>query len=196
MQLTELLDRFVQAAEHLDVPYFVTGSVASSYYGEARFTNDIDIVIEISPQRVVKLCEAFDSDEFYVDSDAARSAAAHFGMFNIIVSGGLLKIDVVIAQDTPLNRSRFARARKVKLSSRTEAFISSAEDVILSKLLFYKEGRSEKHTRDIATILKTRWEQLDLVYIAGWSLRLGVETIWRDILVSIGRLDAYGIEDP
>ena len=43
MELFDLLRKIVNAFEKLDIPYLVTGSVASMAYGEPRLTNDIDI---------------------------------------------------------------------------------------------------------------------------------------------------------
>ena len=44
MEQSDLL-RFVAAAlERLGLRYFVTGSTVTIFYGEPRFTNDIDIV--------------------------------------------------------------------------------------------------------------------------------------------------------
>lgn len=77
-----------------------------------------------------------------------------------------------------------------------DACISSPEDCILSKLLFYKEGGSEKHTRDIASILKASWDLLDTTYIAGWALRLDVHGLWRQHLQAVGRIDAYPFDQP
>ena len=43
MEPFELLIIISNAFEKLEIPYFITGSIASITYGEPRFTNDIDI---------------------------------------------------------------------------------------------------------------------------------------------------------
>ncbi|MGB3940739.1 MAG: hypothetical protein WBK96_04495 [Candidatus Manganitrophaceae bacterium] len=40
----DLLHAVVEVLERMQIPYLVTGSVASMAYGEPRLTNDIDIV--------------------------------------------------------------------------------------------------------------------------------------------------------
>jgi len=42
MEQSELLRFVVSVLERLDIPYFVTGSTVTIFYGEPRFTNDID----------------------------------------------------------------------------------------------------------------------------------------------------------
>ena len=43
----ELLKTIVDVLEDLQIPYLVTGAVASIAYGEPRLTNDIDIVADL-----------------------------------------------------------------------------------------------------------------------------------------------------
>lgn len=42
MQAAEIYFAYTDRLEALDLSYVVTGSVASSVYGEPRFTHDID----------------------------------------------------------------------------------------------------------------------------------------------------------
>jgi hypothetical protein len=41
------MDFVVDALDRHGVPYAITGSQASSVYGEQRFTNDIDVVVDL-----------------------------------------------------------------------------------------------------------------------------------------------------
>ncbi|HEV7669439.1 MAG TPA: hypothetical protein VGS22_13020 [Thermoanaerobaculia bacterium] len=43
MEQSELLRFFTTVLEQLGFRYFVTGSVATIFFGEPRFTNDIDL---------------------------------------------------------------------------------------------------------------------------------------------------------
>lgn len=191
MKQSEIVALFVHSAERLGIEYFITGSLASMFYGEPRFTNDADIAVEMNETEAINLCQAFPESDFYADPHMAVQAVRGHGTFNIIHSAGNLKIDVMIVKDTPFNRSRFARKRRVQFYDKLEAFISAPEDVILAKLLFFKEGRSEKHTRDVASIVKISWDLLDPRYLAGWALILCVQDIWRSILEKTGHLDAF-----
>jgi hypothetical protein len=48
MEQHELLLFGVGYYERLKIPYLVTGAIASIAYGELRFTNDIDVVVDMS----------------------------------------------------------------------------------------------------------------------------------------------------
>jgi len=45
MTATELFHQLTQALEHSEIPYMLTGSLASNVYGVGRATMDVDIVI-------------------------------------------------------------------------------------------------------------------------------------------------------
>lgn len=181
MELYELLAFVVEAFERLRIPYLVTGSVASMAYGEPRLTNDIDLIAGIREEHVPGLLAAFPPDAFYLSEEAVREAIQTQGQFNIIHPGAGLKIDVIIRKDTPFDRSRFARARTIRPAESYEATFSSAEDVIIKKMEFYREGGSDKHLRDITGILKISGDEIDEAYIVEWADRLGLRPIWDTI---------------
>lgn len=60
--------------------------------------------------------------------------------------------------------------------------VASPEDVILGKLVYYREGGSDKHLRDITGILLTNAVVIDRVYIDSQAAALGVDEEWRSIL--------------
>ena len=47
MEPSELLRRFVAVLDRLGIRYLVAGSMATTIYGEPRFTNDIDVVVDL-----------------------------------------------------------------------------------------------------------------------------------------------------
>lgn len=55
MEQDELLRFTVGVLERLGLRYFVTGSIATVFFGEPRFTNDIDMVVDLPPARVSEL---------------------------------------------------------------------------------------------------------------------------------------------
>ena len=177
----ELLVRLIGILEKLGLRYFVTGSVAAMYYGEPRLTNDIDVVVDLPKDKITDLRDAFPSDEFYLSEEALLRAVRQRGMCNALHISSGLKIDIVIPGDTLFDRARFERVRRVKPAQEIEASFASAEDVILKKMDFFRQGGSEKHLRDITGILMVTGDQLDHDYIESWADQMGLETIWRTI---------------
>ena len=181
MEQHELLLFVVDCLENLKIPYLVTGAIASIAYGEPRFTNDIDIVADMTLAHVGAFKSSFPEDEFYLDLDSMRKAIDRRHQFNIIHPRSGLKVDVNICQRHDFDKSRFARAKKLSVSKTKTAAFASPEDVIIKKLEYYKQGRSEKHLRDIASMLKISDELIDRAYITKWANRLGVSVLWEEM---------------
>ncbi|MBI2263633.1 MAG: hypothetical protein HYU64_00445 [Armatimonadetes bacterium] len=177
----ELLEITVKVFEHLRIPYLVTGSVAAMAYGEPRLTNDIDIVAGIDEGHIPDLLAAFPEDEFYVSAEMIQEAIREYGQFNILHPSSGLKVDVIIRRDTPFDRSRFERRRRIHPSETYQADFAAPEDVIVKKMEYYREGGSEKHLRDITGILKIGGNEVDLDYVSEWAKKLGLEEIWNAV---------------
>lgn len=183
----ELLGHIVEILERLQIPYIVTGSIASMAYGEPRLTNDIDIVADVEEKHISGLLEAFPPNEFYISEDMIRDAIRRKGQFNIIHPTSGLKIDIIIKVDNPFNTSRFTRSKQIYPSDTYHANFAAPEDVIIKKMEYYKEGGSEKHLRDITGILKVSGDDVDYAYISEWAERLGLTEIWKAINDRISR---------
>ena len=105
MEQHELLALATAALERLHVPYLVTGSMATIFYGEPRLTNDIDIVAKLRPEQVRPLVQAFPAPDFYVSDAAITDALRQHGQFNVIHPASGLKIDIIIPADSAFERS-------------------------------------------------------------------------------------------
>ena len=55
------------------------------------------------------------------------------------------------------------------------------EDIIIKKLDYYLESKSEKHIEDIMGILKTYPDKINYGYIEKWTKRKGTFNIWKDL---------------
>lgn len=86
MNETELTQLVVSTMESLGIPYFITGSIASIALGEPRYTNDIDVVADISPAAITKILAAFPAPEFYISETAVRDAVTRQFQFKLLNS--------------------------------------------------------------------------------------------------------------
>ncbi len=182
MEQVELLRYTIAVLEDQGVTYMVVGSFASIAYGEPRLTNDIDIVVQLSAEQANRLCAAFPDPEFYVSAAAARDAVARQGQFNVIHPTSGNKIDFIVARDDDWGRTQLSRCIRRPILADCESNIAAAEDVILGKLWYYKEGGSEKHLRDIVGMLQVSEDDIDRQYISHWTKRLGLEQPWQAVL--------------
>ena len=185
MEQSELMHLIIQVLESLNIPYMITGSHASAYYGEPRFTRDIDIVADLKIEQIDDFVKFFLTDEFYCDKDMIKTQIKRCGQFNIIHSVSGLKIDIILPKETPFSRMELSRRKRGMVFSDREANFASPEDVIIKKMDFYKEGGSEKHLRDITGILKISGDIIDTDYISQWADRLNLREIWDAILKRI-----------
>ena len=182
MEQSDLLRFVVSVLERLGLRYFVTGSTVTIFYGEPRFTNDIDIVVDLPAAAAPEFCRQFPADDFYVSEHAAVEAVRRQSQFNIIQPRTGLEVDVIIPAPSEFNRARFARARRVQAGDGWDASFSSPEDAIVKKMEFFRAGGSDKHLRDITGVLKTSGGEIDRAYIDQWAATLGLTEIWQAIL--------------
>src|SRR5262249_5323332 len=140
MEPSELLRFVVTAFERLGLRYFVTGSTVTIFYGEPRFTNDIDVVVDLPESSVSELCRQFPSDQFCLHEEVGKEAVRDKSQFNFIHPASGFKIDVIIPVMNDFNRSRFARAKKVHAGADWEASFASPEDAIIKKMEYFREG--------------------------------------------------------
>lgn len=179
MEPSDLIANAAAILDRLGIDYLITGSMASIVYGEPRFTNDVDIAIRATPDQAATLAAAFPEPDFYASVDAARTAAAGHHQFNVIHPASGLKIDFMIPNDDAFNKSRFGRARPISVTAGSHAMYASPEDVIIRKLQFYKLGGSDKHLRDIRSMLRMNANRIDSAYIEKWAASEGVTEIWQ-----------------
>jgi hypothetical protein len=179
VEQSDLLRLAIETRDALRIPYAIVGSFASGAWGESRFTQGIDILIEVKPHQVAALCRAFTQADCYVSETAAHEAVRQPGQFNVIHPATANKIDFLIAGRAPWTTAQLQRRRRVALFPDQEADLSAPEDVILGKLIYYQEGGSEKHLRDITGILKVSGRSLDWKYVDDFAGQLGVADIWQ-----------------
>lgn len=179
MDHLELLSRLVAVLDELGVAYMVGGSQASMYYGEPRQTNDIDVVADLWSDHIGALMSEFPFPEYYLDEQAVAEAIQARGQFNIIHPESGLKVDVILPRRTAFDQEELRRRRRLPLGSGREAYFASPEDVILYKMMYYREGASDKHLRDIAAMLQISAVGIDEEYVDRWASELGLTDIWQ-----------------
>ena len=179
LQPYQLMQIVADFLEGQGVSYRVVGSMASMSYGEPRFTNDVDILADLKLDGVAPLCAAFPPPDYYVSESAAREAILRRRQFNILHIPSGLKVDLIIPPDSDFARSELSRGRRLTSEGEFSVWFGSPEDVLLNKLVFYKSGGSEKHLRDIASMLKIQGDRIERTYIEQWATQLGVRAEWQ-----------------
>jgi hypothetical protein len=160
MQDPDLIAIFVAPLEEAGIRYMITGSIASSIYGEPRNTLDIDLVVLLQAAQFGHFHRIFSEADFYlppVDVISIESRRETRGHFNVIHHDSGLKADIYLSRNHPYLGWAFDHIRRVQTPT-CEVSIAPPEYVILHKLEFYKESNHQRHLRDIAGMI----EQQDL----------------------------------
>ena len=170
------LNPVVKAFENLGITYYIGGSVASSAYGIARATLDIDLIADLKLIHVHPLVRSLES-EYYIDGHMITDAIYRHSSFNLIHLETMIKVDVFILEDTAYHQKAFERKRTDTLDEEErshEFYLASPEDVILNKLNWYRMGGgvSDRQWQDILGVLKVQKDLLDIEYLRYWASEL------------------------
>lgn len=175
-ELANVLRLIAGALEHLEIPYVVGGSIASSVRGVMRATKDIDIVARIAPGQAEQFAAALGRD-WYADGEQIRNAISSGRSFNVIYLPTIYKVDIFPASEA-FHLSELERATKAAFGAHAEYPVASAEDILLAKLRWYRDGGevSDVQWGDITGIVATN-PALDVRYLETWAARLGVSRL-------------------
>ena len=161
--------------EQAHIPYMLTGSMAMNYYAQPRMTRDIDVVIAITADDVERIVALFCTD-YYINEQNLRESLAHESIFNLIHHESVIKVDCIIRKSSAYRKTEFERRQRISIRDFT-TFIVSKEDLIISKLFWAKESRSEIQFGDVRNLLASGY---DGVYLQRWTRELGLDSLLKE----------------
>ena len=177
----DVLRDCAEKLERLNIAYMLTGSMALAHYAIPRTTADIDIVIEISLNDVNKFIGEFEPD-YYVPHGRIRDAISRNRMFNILNQKTIIKVDCVVCKNEEFQKKAFSRRHRINYAGYFDVWIIGKEDLILSKLNWAKNTKSEMQMRDVASILRNGYDEN---YVQTWAEKLGVKDLLNKCLEMI-----------
>lgn len=161
------------------IDFMLTGSVAMNHYAQPRMTRDIDLVVALKPSDAETLFALFEPD-YYVPRETIARAIAQQGIFNLIHNDSIIKVDCVVLKEEPYRLEEFSRRCEVTISG-FQTWIVSREDLILSKLYWARDSRSEMQLRDVNNLLVP---ECDLEYLQSRAKTLGVTDLLNEALAA------------
>jgi len=174
----ENLTKIAQTLDELKIAYYITGGFAVSQYGRNRFTADIDIVVKMQKPDIEefsnKIRKVFPNG--YIDIDLIEYALIHKSEFNVIDPESGLKIDFFITNESVFEKSVFSRT--IDKNYDYDIKFISPEDLIISKLLWFRESESTRQLEDVQSVLDLQ-KEIDFKYIGYWVKELKLENEWQ-----------------
>lgn len=170
--MEELLRYVCQELEKRNIAYMLSGGVAMSVYTIPRFTRDIDIVVVLKTDDLDSFAGIF-ATNYYFHRPSVEEEVKSFGMFNVIDNSTGLKIDFVLRKPTEYRQIEFDRRRR-EIVFGFKAWVVTAEDLLISKLIWIQNLESGYQKADIQNILIDN--DLDIAYINYWCNKLNLNT--------------------
>ena len=180
MTEAELLADCLRRLNRVGVVYYLTGSMASNYWGIPRTTHDLDFVIQLPPSAVTAIVQAFTGD-YYIDEAAVRAVYQPPYQFNALDTRSALKVDFWLPKPAPFDKEMLHRRVQVKLFGEP-AWIATAEDIILHKLVWNRITPSDRQLGDAAGVVAVQRAMLDKNYMNKWAAELGLIENWARLL--------------
>lgn len=176
MTQKDLLKIVAHWLEEARLAYMITGAWSVIYYGRVRTSHDLDFLVEIKPADISKIVNLIKKEgaEFLFQEDAIEAAIENSTMFNVIYLPTMDKIDFWVLNNEDHDKARLGRKVKVEAWGQI-MWLSSPEDTIVQKLVWYGKSRIEKHLIDAAFVWQIQKPKLDVEYISKWAKKLDLE---------------------
>jgi Nucleotidyl transferase AbiEii toxin, Type IV TA system len=166
----ETIERILEILDALEIRFHVTGGIAASYYGDPRYTQDLDIVVDLAvgrPETAQLLARL--SQSHLIARDVVIQAIQQKGLFQAIDSRSMIKIDFHVGEKIP---GELTRTTRREIAPGLFAPLVSKEDSILSKLYWIQQG-SHRSRRDVTEMLR-RDEDFDPTILKQRAAALGL----------------------
>ena len=143
----------------LKLNYAVMGGIALQFWGEPRFTHDLDVTVEdrLDLPELVRLT----TDAFGSRVPDPQTFARETRM--LLVRVAEVDVDIAVAL-RGYEDSLFARTRSIEVERGRRLNICSAEDLIIHKAL---AGRPQD-LADVQSVIQRQGKKLDVGYIRRW----------------------------
>jgi len=187
LDIAGFLKLVIEALNAAGVDYLIGGAIAEWAWGEPRATQDLDLVVNIPIKSVNKLSKELKKRDMLIPAeiilDNILEDRADLPINAIHMHSGLKADLYPLREGDELRQSAFQRRERVDYGPPIgKVYIHSPEDLILYKLIYFGLSQQSKHSRDIAAILRAKKNDLDMDYIEQWATRLGLSSLWKEML--------------
>lgn len=166
MTSAEFVALLIGVFEELGIPYMVVGSFSSNVYGQPRSTKDADFVVQLSDHSISAIAAKL-GHEFELDQQMSFETVTATTRYRILHRSTAFLIELFLLSEDAHDQARFAR-KVIRRIGNKDSFVPTAEDVVITKLRWSKQGKRQKDVLDVANVLALQHAVLDLPYIRHW----------------------------
>lgn len=170
----------IDALNSNNIPYILSGSFATNYYGVPRSTQDADFVVELGETTLSALKNSL-GPEFIIDPQISFESITATQRYVIGISGSKFKIELFLLSDDAHDQERFRRRQKVLMDG-NEVFLPTVEDVVVMKLLWTQRSHRHKDMDDLINVLTVQRASMDMQYVRRWAQEHGTEKLLDQML--------------
>lgn len=170
--------------EQLGVSYMVVGSFSSNVYGIPRSTHDADFVVQFERVGVDSVMKALGTG-YELDPQMSFETITATTRYRVRHRAAAFTIELFLLSDDPHDRERFARRRRMPVDGGGQAFVPSAEDVVITKLRWSRQGQRQKDLDDVLSVLAVQRDALDWDYVHRWCDAHGTRDLLDKIRASL-----------
>lgn len=171
----EVINELGDLIAHLEkqkINYIISGSIALNSYLVPRFTRDVDIVINLKRGDVEVFFQHF-RQKFYLNEKEAVNQIDNYGFFNALSFSTGYKYDFIVQKNNAFEKIKFERKKRMQIFEIT-AWVISIEDLILSKVNWMQQTKSDIQKNDVLGLLEEN--EVDMAYIKDWVTELKLNT--------------------
>lgn len=183
MHADEATFAVIAALNDLKVPYMLVGSMSSNFFGIERATRDADFVVQLDSVPINAIMRRLGSS-FHIDPQMRFETVTGTTMYRMTIADSAFKVELFQLSDDPHDQARFARRVAIPLKT-TQAFVQTAEDVVVMKLRWSAQGRRKKDMDDVENVVAVQGERLDWPYIYDWCEKHGTRELAERVRRSI-----------
>lgn len=161
----EMIQATVEVLERAEIPYAITGSIASGIHGEPVTSQDVDFVVRMTESQARRIDEELPR-RFYRSTERLLKVAREGGIANLIDCDTGLKVDLSVLSPGPFHDAVLSRRILTSFGADVASFYTvTPEDVILMKLVWRKESRSTKQWDNALGVARVKGATLDWKYL-------------------------------
>jgi hypothetical protein len=183
----ELMLVVAGALDSAQIPCMLVGAFSSSYHGIPRSTEDADFVLPLEELPITRLANFLGSD-FKIDPQVRLETFTMATYYTISHANNEFTIDLFLLKDDPHDLMSYSRRLLVSYGA-GKVYLSSAEDLVITKLRWSQGGRRNKDIDDARNVLAVQQpEHLDLAYIRQWTDQHGTRELFERLLATTPKI--------